>query len=93
MREIGNILRENRIVRGFDINDITRMTRISGYYIKSMEEGKFHVIPKVYDRGYLKIYADTLGIDTKSLLDLYERKQREPYLNQTAGLAYTDTSL
>jgi len=93
MREIGRMLREQRIMRGLDINDVMRVTRVTGYYIKAMEEGKFHIIPKVYDRGYLKIYAGALGMDIKALLELYEKKQRERYLKQTAGVAHPDVNL
>ncbi|MFA5073157.1 MAG: helix-turn-helix domain-containing protein [Nitrospirota bacterium] len=87
MLEIGRKLKEGRVARGLDLSDIAKRTRISGYYLKAMEEGRFHIIPKVYDRGYLKIYANLLNIESQSLLALYEKMQREalsPKSNNTS---------
>ena len=75
MNDVGRILKEERMARGLDIGDVARRTRISAHYLKDMEEGKFNKIPRVFDKGYLKIYANLLNIDTKSLLALYEQKR------------------
>ncbi len=75
MNDVGRILKEERIARGLDIGDVARRTCISAHYLKDMEEGKFNKIPRVFDKGYLKIYANLLNIDTKSLLALYEQKK------------------
>ncbi len=75
MRDIGRILKEGRVARGLEIGDISRKTCISGYYLKAMEEGKFKSIPRVFDKGYLKIYATLLDLDAKPLLALYEEKK------------------
>jgi cytoskeleton protein RodZ len=77
MREIGRILREARIARNLDIADVAQKTYISGHYLAAMEDGRFHVIPKVFDRGYLKIYAKLLDMDAKPILALYDRIQNE----------------
>ncbi|HSQ78111.1 MAG TPA: helix-turn-helix domain-containing protein [Nitrospirota bacterium] len=75
MRDIGRILKEGRIARGFEIGDIAKRTCISAHYLKDMEEGRFNRIPNVFDRGYLKIYANFLALDTKPLLALYEQEK------------------
>lgn len=75
MRDIGRVLKEGRVARGLDIVDIAKRTCINAYYLRAMEEGRFHIIPKVFDRGYLKIYANLLDMDTKPLLALYEQKK------------------
>ncbi len=75
MSEIGRILREGRVARGLEIGDIARRTCISAHYLKAMEEGRFNHIPHVFDRGYLKIYAHFLDMDTKPLLALYDREK------------------
>ena len=76
MRDIGRILQEGRVARGLEIDDIARKTCICSRYLNAMEEGKFNRIPNVFDKGYLKIYATLLEIDTKPLLALYEQKKR-----------------
>ncbi len=75
MRDIGRVLKEGRVARGLDIVDIAKRTCINAYYLRAMEEGRFHIVPKVFDRGYLKIYANLLDMDTKPLLALYEQKK------------------
>ncbi len=41
-----------------------------------MEEGRFQSVPRVFDKGYLKIYADLLHADTKLLLASYEQAKK-----------------
>ena len=40
-----------------------------------MEDGKFQIIPKVFDKGYLKIYARFLHIDINNILAMYEQQK------------------
>ena len=77
MHDIGRILKEGRMARGLDLHDIAKRTCICTRYLRAMEEGKFQIIPKVFDRGYLKIYAALLDMDTKPLLALYEERKIE----------------
>ena len=77
MREIGLALREGRLARGLEIGDIARSTRISAHYLKAMEEGRFQTIPNVFDKGYLKLYAKALDLDTKPLLALFEQMKNK----------------
>ncbi len=80
MHAIGRMLKEGRVARGLDIGDIARSTCISAHYLKDMEEGRFNRIPNVFDRGYLKIYAGFLNIDTKLLLARYEQEKNRTHL-------------
>ncbi len=73
MRELGLALKEGRLACGLEIGDIARSTCISAHYLKAMEEGKFQTIPNVFDKGYLKLYAKALHLDTKPLLAQYEQ--------------------
>ncbi len=75
MRDIGRVLRDERMARGLDIGDIAKQTCINPYYLRAMEDGRFNIIPKVFDKGYLKIYAKALHLDMKPLLALYDEKK------------------
>ena len=75
MQNVGRILREERMARGFEITEVAKRTCISLRYLKAMEEGRFNVIPNVFDRGYLKIYAKYLEIDATPLLALLDQKK------------------
>ena len=76
MREIGLALKEGRLARGLEIGDVAKSTCISARYLKAMEEGQFQNIPNVFDRGYLKLYAKALDLDTNRLLALYEQMKK-----------------
>lgn len=83
MRKIGEVLKAGRLALGLEIGDIAKKTCISVHYLKAMEEGRFQIIPKVFDKGYLKIYADFLHIDVKPILALYDEQMKKT----TASLA------
>ena len=77
MRDIGRMLREGRVARGLEIDDIAKSTCICARYLRAMEDGRFQTIPSVFDKGYLKIYAHLLNMDSQSLLALYDQKKKE----------------
>lgn len=65
-----------------EIGDVAKRTCINAYYFKAMEEGRFHVIPKVFDKGYLKIYANLLDMETQPLLTLHEKNVSKRFTSQ-----------
>lgn len=75
MRDIGRVLKEGRVALGLEIGDIATKTCINPHYIRAMEDGKFQIIPKVFDKGYLKIYARFLHIDINNILAMYEQQK------------------
>jgi cytoskeletal protein RodZ len=77
MHDIGRLLREKRLACGLEISDVAKRTCINGRYLRAMEEGRFQIIPRFFDKGYLKIYAHILDIDAISLLALYEQRKKE----------------
>ncbi len=77
MQTIGSLLKEMRVARGLEIGDIAKKTRISAHFLKDIEEGHFSRIPNVFDRGYLRIYANFLDLDARPLLAQYEQAKQE----------------
>jgi len=77
MKDIGRMLREQRLACGLEIGDIAKKTCISSRYLCALEEGRFQNIPRVYGKGYLKIYADLLHLDLQPLLARYEQDRQE----------------
>ena len=75
MPSVSDVLKEGRLALGLDIDEIAKKTCICGRYLRAIEDGQFQVIPKVFDKGYLKIYADFLHLDAKIILALYEQQQ------------------
>jgi hypothetical protein len=70
--EIGNSLREARERQGLGYPEIELATKIRAKYIRALEEEDFTSIPgDAYIRGFLRTYADYLGLDGDVYLDEY----------------------
>jgi hypothetical protein len=64
MFEIGTSLRQARRHRSLEIADVERDTRIRAKYLTALEEERFDALPAVaYVRGFLRTYAEYLGLD------------------------------
>ncbi len=65
----GNILKDRRIHNGLTIDDVSRGTYIRATYIQAIEEGQYDVISgAVYTRGFIRNYANFLGLDGDDLV-------------------------
>jgi helix-turn-helix protein len=70
--EIGNSLREARARQGLGYPEIELATKIRAKYIRALEEEDFTSIPgDAYIRGFLRTYAEYLGLDGDVYVDEY----------------------
>jgi hypothetical protein len=70
--EIGHSLREARERQGLGYPEIESSTKIRAKYIRALEEEDFTAIPgDAYIRGFLRTYADYLGLDGDVYVDEY----------------------
>jgi cytoskeleton protein RodZ len=73
--EIGNTLREARLRRGLDFRQVEQATKIRGRYLRSLEEEDFDGLPaETYVRGFLRSYAEFLGLDGQLYVDEYNSR-------------------
>jgi helix-turn-helix protein/uncharacterized protein DUF4115 len=73
--EIGNSLREARLRQGLEFPRIEAETRIRGKYLRALEEEQFEVLPgDTYVKGFLRTYADYLGLDGQLYVDEYNSR-------------------
>ena len=90
MFEIGNSLREARLRQGLEFPEIEQATKIRGKYLRALEEESFDVLPaQTYVKGFLRSYADYLGLDGQLYVDefnsryvrgeLEEEEEQQPY--------------
>lgn len=79
MPELGKTLSQARLARGLTLLDVERDTRISRRYLDALEREDFAVFPApVYQRAFLRTYAQYLGLDANELLRLFPQRGQEP---------------
>jgi len=67
-------LKTARINSGLTLKEWFERTRISVVNLEAMENGHFHLLPvPIYTRNFIKTYAEALGVDSRPLLDRYEK--------------------
>jgi cytoskeleton protein RodZ len=73
--EIGNSLREARLRQGLDLTEVEQATKIRGRYLRALEEEQFELLPgQTYVKGFLKAYADHLGLDGDLYVDEFNSR-------------------
>ncbi len=69
MNEIGEILKETRIEKGYTLDDLQQTTKIQKRYLQAIEDGNTDILPgRFYARAFVKQYADIVGLDGEQLL-------------------------
>jgi hypothetical protein len=82
MFQIGESLREARTRRGLTPADVHKAIRIRERYLTALEEERWDMLPgEAYVRGFLKTYADFLGLEGNLYLDEYNSRIR-PYADE-----------
>lgn len=72
MDSIGEYLQAAREERKIPLAQVVRDTKISEKYIVAMENGQISLLPApAYAKGFLKIYAEYLGLDPRPVVEQY----------------------
>jgi helix-turn-helix protein len=70
--DLGSSLREARIRQGLDYPQVELATKIRAKYIRALEDEAFEVLPsETYVKGFLRSYAEYLGLDGQLYVDEY----------------------
>src|SRR5919201_1019795 len=78
MFEIGPALREARKRRGLGFGDVEADTAIRTRYIRALEEEQFDVLPgATYTKGFLRAYAEYLGLDGQLFIDEFNSRHHD----------------
>jgi hypothetical protein len=73
--EIGNSLREARVRQSLEYPQIELATKIRAKYIRALEDEQFGVLPaQPYVKGFLRTYAEFLGLDGQLYVDEYNSR-------------------
>jgi hypothetical protein len=73
--DIGSSLREARTRQGLDFPELEELTKIRPKYLRALEDEQFEILPApTYVRGFLRSYADALGLDGQPFVDEYNSR-------------------
>ena len=97
MFELGNSLREARVRQALDYPQVELATKIRAKYIRALEDEAFELLPsETYVKGFLRSYAEYLGLDGQLYVDeyisrygserWYEETPRRARVHQDRGL-------
>ena len=79
MFEIGGSLREARLKRNLTPADVQKAIRIRDRYLQALEEERWELLPgDAYVKGFLRTYADYLGLDGSLYVDEYNNRFAHP---------------
>jgi transcriptional regulator with XRE-family HTH domain len=78
MKTVGQILREARERKGLTVAQAVEGTRSKSQVIQQLEQDDFSRFPApIYTRGFIKLYAEFLGLDASELISLYQARNAE----------------
>jgi len=75
MFEIGASLREARTRQNLDFPELEERTKVRAKYLRLLEEEQFDQLPAhTYIKGFLRTYAESLGLDGQLYVDEYNSR-------------------
>jgi cytoskeleton protein RodZ len=75
MFEIGSSLRAARMRQRLELSQVEHDTRIRARYLAALEDERFDVLPgSAYTKGFLRTYADYLGLDAQRFVDEFKTR-------------------
>jgi cytoskeletal protein RodZ len=70
LSELGNRLKEARLLKGLSLDALQEITKIQKRYLIGIEEGNFSSMPgKFYVRAFIKQYAEAVGLEPEVLFE------------------------
>jgi len=79
LQQLGQRLRQAREARGLNVQDIAARLHLSASVIATIESGAFEQLPAAtYARGYMRAYANLVGVNPDMLLAAYDQYATQP---------------
>jgi cytoskeletal protein RodZ len=73
--DIGSSLREARLRQELDFPELEARTKIRPKYLRALEDERFDMLPApTYVKGFLRSYAEALGLDGQPFVDEYNSR-------------------
>jgi cytoskeleton protein RodZ len=79
MESLGAQLKAAREQKRVSVSQAARETRISANHLESLETGRYQSLPGgIYNRAFLRMYSEYLGLDPQVMLDRYRAETSTP---------------
>ena len=73
---LGEKLKKLRSDRRISLSEVSRATKVQVKYLEYLEEGKYEALPAdVYVKGFLRSYAEFLGVEERIFIRSYEKER------------------
>ena len=91
---LGRLLRTSREERHIDLDAVVKATKVRRHYLEALENEDWGALPsQVFVKGFLRSYAEFLGLDKDMLLDYYQkavpRERYQPHVLQSMSTQST----
>ncbi len=78
VKRVGEILKSQRERKGLSLKDIHEKTKIRLDFLECLENGKYEKLPdEVYVIGFIRNYADTVGLNPEKIIPFYRRESKK----------------
>ena len=78
MKTVGSLLKEVRAAKGYTLEQVEEATKIRLRFLEAMEADDFRKLPSLaYAKGFVKNYAEFLGLDSRTTLAFFRRQTLE----------------
>lgn len=75
MLSVGNILKKERLRKGYSLADVEKKIKVRQHLLAAVEADKWSLFSsKIYIVGVIKNYSDFLGLDPKKMLAFFRRE-------------------
>ncbi|MBI4080264.1 MAG: helix-turn-helix domain-containing protein [Candidatus Levybacteria bacterium] len=75
MIRAGQRLREERLLKGLSLEDVSLGTKIRSSFLSAIEKGEYNKLPSsAYAQGFVRNYAEFLGLPKREVLALFRRE-------------------
>jgi len=94
MKNVGEILKNKRLEKKLALSEAQQATKIKKEFLEAIERNDFQKISsEVAARGFIKNYAEFLGLSSKSVLAVFKRDfiqgKRETIIPYRSGFIWT----
>ncbi len=97
LEDLGALLKTKREIQGLTRKDVVVKIKIPLEQLESIEDGRLSSLPPVFAKGFLRVYANELGLDAEAILEDYRRMtggfKNEPASREPLAPRYVESSV